>query len=134
MYKGSCLCGKVRFEISSKIQNIIYCHCSQCRKAQGSAFATNGNVEAGGFKFISGEDELTGYESSPDQIKYFCKNCGSPIMSKSKSSPNTVRVRLGVIESDITERPVAHIFATSKANREEIAGDLPQYEACEPGR
>ena len=55
-------------------------------------------------------------------------------MSKSKSSPNTVRVRLGVIESDITERPVAHIFATSKANWEEIAGDLPQYEAYEPGR
>ena len=134
MYKGSCLCGKVRFEISSEIQNIIYCHCSQCRKAQGSAFATNGNVEAGGFKFISGEDELTAYESSPGQTKYFCRNCGSPIMSKNDSSPNTVRVRLGVIESDITERPVAHIFATSKANWEEIAGDLPQYEAYEPGR
>jgi len=134
MYTGSCLCGKVRFEISSEIQRIIYCHCSQCRKAQGSAFATNGNVDMQGFKFISGESELTGYESSPGQTKYFCKHCGSPIISTSTSNPNKVRVRLGVIESDITERPTAHIFVTSKANWEDIEGDLPKYETYEPGR
>jgi len=134
MYKGGCLCGRVRFEISSEIKNIIYCHCSQCRKAQGSAFATNGNVDIEGFRFIAGEDELTGYESSPGQTKYFCKTCGSPIISKNESAPNRVRVRLGVIESDINERPTAHIFATSKANWEDIEGDLPQYESYEPGR
>lgn len=134
MYNGSCLCEKVRFVITGEIQNIIYCHCSQCRKAQGSAFATNGNIDAKGFKFISGENELTAYESSPGQKKYFCKNCGSPIISKNDSSPNKVRIRLGVIESDITERPVAHIFVTSKANWDEIESDLPQYEAYEPNR
>ena len=134
MYNGSCLCGKVRFEISSEIQSIIYCHCSQCRKAQGSAFATNGNVDIKGCKFISGENALTSYESSPCQTKYFCNNCGSPIISKNKSNPNKVRVRLGVIESDIIERPTAHIFVTSKANWENIEGDLPQYETYVPDR
>ena len=134
MYKGSCLCGKIRFEITSEIKDIIYCHCSQCRKAQGSAFATNGNIDIEAFKFTLGENKLTGYESSPGQTKYFCKNCGSPIISKNESSPNKVRVRLGVIESDITERPTAHIFVTSKANWEDINGDLPQYEAYEPNR
>ena len=133
-YHGGCLCGKVRFEITGGIHDIIYCHCSQCRKAQGSAFATNGNVATDRFNFISGENELTGYESTPGQIKYFCKYCGSPIISKNKSSPNKVRVRLGTIESDIIERPAAHIFVTSKANWEEIEGDLPQYETYEPGR
>ena len=134
MYSGGCLCGKVRFEITSEIHNIIYCHCSQCRKAQGSAFATNGNVDTNGFKIVSGENELTGYESSPGQTIYFCKNCGSPIISKSESNPNKVRVRLGVVETDISERPVAHIFSTSKANWEDIEGDLPQYESYEPSR
>ena len=37
MYKGGCLCGTVCFEIRGAIRNIVYCHCSQCRKAQGSA-------------------------------------------------------------------------------------------------
>lgn len=134
MYTGGCLCGAVRFEIHGPIHNIVYCHCSRCRKAQGSAFATNGNVSADDFRLISGADALTGYESTPGQSKYFCKTCGSPIMSKTDSRPDQVRVRLGTIESDIEERPMAHIFATSKANWEEICGDLPQYEAYEADR
>lgn len=133
-YVGGCLCGKVRFEITGEIQNIIYCHCSQCRKAQGSAFAVNGYVNKNEFRFIQGEDELTGYESTPGQIKYFCKNCGSPIMSKTISEPDKVRIRLGTIETDIIERPIGHIFVTSKANWEQIEGDLPQYEEYEPSR
>lgn len=112
----------------------MYCHCSQCRKAQGSAFAANGIVSASGFRLLSGADNLTGFESSPGQNKYFCKTCGSPILSKTESKPDQVRVRIGTIDSDIAERPEAHIFATSKANWETIAGDLPQFEGYEPSR
>jgi hypothetical protein len=134
MYTGGCLCGKIRFEIHSPIHNIVYCHCSKCRKAQGSAFATNGIVMAADFRIISGQDQLTGYKVSPEQTKYFCKTCGSPIMSKTTLRPGQIRVRLGTIESAINERPVAHTFATSKADWEDICGDLPQYESYEPGR
>ena len=134
MYSGSCLCGAVQFEIKGPISQIVHCHCSQCRKAQGSAFATNGNVASRDFKILSGDDELTAYESTPGQKKYFCKICGSPIMSKSESKADQVRIRLGTISSDVTERPMAHIFTTSKANWEDICGDLPQYESYEPGR
>lgn len=134
MYKGGCLCDVVRIEITGEVRNIVYCHCSQCRKAQGSAFATNGIVSTQDFRITRGEQNLQGYESTPGQVKYFCKTCGSPILSKSTSRPGEVRVRLGIIESNITERPIAHIFTTSKADWEEICGELPQYEEYEPGR
>ena len=134
MYTGSCLCGTVRFSISGGIRNIIFCHCSQCRKAQGTAFATNGIVNEHDFRIESGEDVLSQYESSPGQTRYFCKICGSPMLSRNTAKPGQVRVRLGTIESDITERPQAHIFVGSKANWETITGDLPQYDSYEPGR
>jgi len=134
MYSGACLCGAVTFEISGSISQIVHCHCSQCRQVQGSAFATNGIVKASEFTILSGEDKLTAYLSSAWQTKYFCQICGSPIISKSDSKPDEVRIRLGAITSDIKERPGAHIFTTSKANWEEICGDLPQYESYEPGR
>lgn len=134
MVTGGCLCGSVRFEISGPIRNIVHCHCSQCRKAQGSAFATNGIVKAADFRLLGGQGTLTGYESSPGQTKYFCRICGSPIMSRTEARPGQVRVRLGTIESELEERPMAHIFASSKANWETICGDLPQYDAYEPGR
>lgn len=134
MYKGSCLCGSVRFEIKGEIRNIVFCHCSQCRRVQGSAFATNGIVMAEDFVFLSGEEVLTTYEDPPGHKKLFCSQCGSPIMSKRDSAPDQVRVRLGTIVSDIKERPGAHIFATSKANWDEITDDLPQYDGYEPDR
>jgi hypothetical protein len=55
-------------------------------------------------------------------------------MSKTVTKPDEIRVRLGAIESDIEERPGAHIFVSSKANWEEIGGGLPQYTAYEPNR
>jgi hypothetical protein len=133
-YVGGCLCGKIRFEIVGEIKNIVYCHCTQCRKAQGSEFAVNGYVNEDEFIFTRGQGELTGYESTTGQTKYFCRHCGSPIMSKSISKTDRVRVRLGTIETDIVERPMGHIFVTSKANWESIEGHLPQYEEYEPTR
>ena len=128
MYHGSCLCGAVRFTIKSEIKDIVCCHCSLCRKAQGSAFATNGNVELVNFNFISGQNNLTSFKASETQSKLFCKTCGSPIMSKNSSTPHMIRVRLGTIESDIEERPEAHIFVSSKANWENISDNIPQYD------
>ena len=127
IYHGSCLCGAVKFTIKNNIKDIVCCHCSLCRKAQGSAFATNGNVPLKDFTFLSGEINLTPYKSSETQIKLFCKSCGSPIMSKNTLTPDTIRVRLGTIESDIKETPEAHVFVDSKANWEQISDTLPRY-------
>lgn len=55
-------------------------------------------------------------------------------LCRTATRPGQVRVRLGTIGSDIEERPMAHIFASSKANWDTIFGDLPQYDADEPGR
>lgn len=134
MYKGGCLCGAVKYEIDGGIRNIVCCHCSICRKAHGTAFATNGIVHTGDFRFISGEHNLTGYESSPGQTKYFCKTCGSPILSRNLARLDQIRIRVGTIESDISERPEAHIFVSSKANWEEVCGDIPRFDGYEPGR
>ena len=127
MYHGSCLCGTVQFTIKKGIKDIVFCHCSLCRKAQGSAFATNGNIDAENFRFTCGETNLTAYPYTAHQSKFFCKTCGSPIFSKNSQTPETIRIRLGTIKSDIEEKPEAHIFVDSKANWDEITDTLPQY-------
>lgn len=127
MYKGSCLCGEIRFELNGPINDIVFCHCSECRRVQGSAFATNGNVAKSDFRYIAGENLLTAFESSPGKTKYFCSKCGSPMLSTNANFPDSARVRLGTIQTDITERPGCHIFVESKANWDNITDDLPQF-------
>jgi len=34
---GSCLCGRVHYEITPPYWGFWYCHCERCRKATGSA-------------------------------------------------------------------------------------------------
>jgi hypothetical protein len=54
MLKGSCLCGGIQYEIDADLGPVTNCHCGQCRKASGSAFASNASVPAASFRFVAG--------------------------------------------------------------------------------
>lgn len=134
MHKESCLCGSIQFALDGNVTDIIHCHCSLCRKASGSAYATNGFINAQDLKLTDQNNTLTFYQSSEGKRKYFCKSCGTPIYSSNTLSPERYRLRLGAVDSDISERPISHNFVTSKANWEDLNAELPHYEKHEPGR
>ena len=126
-YAGSCLCGAVRYEIHGKIGGIMQCHCSKCRKANGTAYAANAPVARADFTFIAGEDALKKFASSAGTQRCFCGHCGSPIISIKAETPDFYRLRIGTLDTPLAQRPVCHIFTASKAEWEQIADDLPQY-------
>ncbi len=134
MHEGRCLCGEVRYEVRGEIGPIVLCHCSQCRRAQGSAFGANAEVRAADFVVVAGAASIRDFESSPGKWRSFCSLCGSPLYSRRADRIGAVRLRVGTVETPLARRPVAHIFATSKAEWFEILDDLPQYEGTEPGR
>jgi len=49
MARASCLCGGVRYEVTGELGPVALCHCGMCRKATGSAFASNASVARDGF-------------------------------------------------------------------------------------
>ena len=126
--KATCLCGGVRIEISGKVGPVVYCHCSLCRKASGTAFAANADVRREYWTFISGEELIREYESSPEHFRAFCSRCGSPIYSRRPEAPDILRIRLGILEDDPQRRSLAHFWVGSKADWFEISDDLPQFE------
>lgn len=134
MYVGKCLCGKVEIQITGKISDIIHCHCSLCRKNSGTAFATNGFINATDFEITSGKNNLSKFSFKPGRNRYFCTSCGSPVYSSNEQDPTRYRIRLGILDSNIIERPISHNFVSSKANWEELDVQLPRYNAFEPNR
>ena len=114
MHSGSCLCGAVKYEIRGELGVAFYCHCSRCRKASGSAFASNAVVQIGDFVLLEGADSLRTYTADTGLSRQFCGHCGSPITSSRPGLPQ-VRVRLGTLDSPLHEGPQAHIFTASKA-------------------
>ena len=134
MYQASCLCGAVQISISGPIQDIIHCHCSLCRKSSGTAYATNGFVQISDFKMEKGQDSLKYFEMKPGKKRHFCQHCASPVYSSNDQDISRVRLRLGILDSQIEERPISHNFVTSKADWEDLDAQLPRYEKHEPSR
>ncbi len=58
MHTGHCLCGAVRLEIAGEFLHAYYCHCSICRRASGSSFATNGFVRADDLRVVGGGEAI----------------------------------------------------------------------------
>lgn len=104
-YRGSCLCGAIRFRIHAELAPIQVCHCAQCRKAQGGPFATNIPIARAAFELVAGGQLLRGFESSPGKTRHFCAACGSPVYSSRAARPETMRIRAGLIDEPLAVRP-----------------------------
>jgi hypothetical protein len=134
MHAGSCLCGDIAYEIDAELSDFGHCHCRSCRKASGTAFATNAGVDRAAFKLVSGADTLREFESSPGKLRAFCSRCGSPIYAYLTKTPNILRIRLGSLDTPLASRARAHTFVSDKADWEDIASysTLPQFPEWAP--
>lgn len=131
--KGSCLCGAIEFEMTGTPWGATHCHCSRCRKARGTAHATNVLVALDGVRYLRGEELLSKYRVP--EAKYFahwfCRVCGSS-MPRFDEGRGFCVVPMGSFDDDPGVRPGRHIHVASKAAWDTIADDLPQFEAGPP--
>ena len=128
MIKGRCECGEVQYEVNAEISDLSYCHCTQCRRLHGAAFAAYGGIPRDRFRYLSGEGDLKRYASSPEIDRVFCGICGSNILADFKPEPEVMFVSMGTMNGNPKCPPAYHQFVASKAPWYEICGDLAQYE------
>jgi hypothetical protein len=91
-YRGSCHCGRVRFEVQADLDHVRVCDCSMCRR-RGSL---NHRVAEGDLKILTPLDELALYQWNTHTAKdYFCPVCGIQPFRRPRTAPEqwTVNVR-----------------------------------------
>lgn len=125
--RGSCLCGGVQYQVTGPLTGAVNCHCSTCRKAHGAAFRTRAAVRRQDFHWVSGEELLTFYASSPGNDRGFCRVCGTQILSVVEAQPEYYGLALGALDDDPGVGARTNIFVGSKAPWFEITDGLPQY-------
>lgn len=133
MVTGGCLCGAIKYEISSSLQFARNCHCAMCRKVTGAAFATWAYVEVNNFRWVRGEAQLGKYQSSSDVTRTFCKMCGSTMQYVAKPTfQDAFGLALGTVDGDPGCKSMRHVMVGSKAPWFEITDKLPQSEEAAP--
>jgi len=132
MLKGSCLCGQVRYTYNGIVEELSMCHCSQCRKAQGTAVTANSPLKESDLHF-EGKDFIKEYNSSGDKVRAFCSQCGSALYSAKSSVPGIKRIRLGTVDTAFTCQNKYHIHADSIASWHEITDQHPQFKQAKKG-
>ena len=124
--RGGCFCDSVRFELKGSLQNARACHCSRCRKAFSGASSAYAELSpSSSLEWLSGEDNLTIYETGEGWGMGFCSKCGSTICGLHAGQVHGLT--LGCINGDPGVEIEMHIFVDSKAPWDHIEGDAKQY-------
>ncbi len=131
MIQGHCECKRVSYQADCEITDLSHCHCSQCRRLHGAAYATFAGIDATKFRYRSGEEELKTYASSHDHNRVFCGNCGSNILVSVEGFSDFLYLCLGGVDGNPSLPEAYHIFVGSKAPWHEITDDLVQYDEAD---
>ena len=132
-FEGSCFCRKVRYNIRGSIGPMDHCHCVDCRKSHGAAFATYVAVPRDGFRFVSGEDHLTTYAAESGTTRSFCRTCGTIVICRwSDGGREGMQISASTLDTPSGLKPASHSFIRSKDDWFDITYRLPQYETHVP--
>ena len=132
MISGRCECGQVAYQVDGEVHDFSHCHCSQCRRMHGAAYASFAGVPRAAFSYLPGKDAVSRYASSASHSRVFCPNCGSNIMVELTSEPDDVYLAMGTMDGELSLPPGYHIYVGSKASWHSISDDLPQYDTEPP--
>ncbi|ANO53200.1 GFA family protein [Woeseia oceani] len=128
-FSGSCLCGKVAYEISGEVQAFFHCHCGRCRKASGTGHASNVIVRYSQQSWTRGENLLRRYHV-PDAERFhtvFCSECGSP-MPRVAAQANIAVIGAGSLDNDPDLTVTGRIFQDSRAKWSCSGDGLPHWQ------
>ncbi|WP_374436786.1 GFA family protein [Tabrizicola sp.] len=121
---GGCLCGKVRFTTRGPLREVVFCHCSQCRRQTGLYFAAT-SVAADRLD-LEGAEHVTWFASSTFASRGFCRTCGSLLFWKPNDEPRYA-VLAGAFDRPESLHPGYHICTEGRAEFYRISDGLPQY-------
>lgn len=110
---GGCLCGKVRYTISSEPITCAVCHCRDCQRFTGSAFVSAMRVPVDAVS-VQGELKTVEVTGGSGQVirRHFCPNCGSGVFGE-PHRPGMINVMAGTLDDPSAFVPAAELFCDS---------------------
>jgi hypothetical protein len=131
---GSCLCGGVRYEVTGPLQDVLICHCEECRRWHGHVSATSATrkqdlalLETRGLRWIQSP------RSDAGARRGFCGECGSSLFWDAPGL-GTISIAAGTLDGQTGLHVASHWYVSQAGDYYEIREDgLPHHERSGEG-
>lgn len=111
---GGCACGAIRYETDAEPVVMLNCHCRDCQRGGGGAYAAVLVVPKAAVRF-HGEPRY--YKSVGNAgwavERGFCATCGSPTSLKLERMPDLLGLHAGSLDDPSQYKPKLDIFTDS---------------------
>ena len=126
---GGCLCGALRYEITGEVKYAGLCHCADCQKSTGSAFAPYMGISSADFRYTGAfaifEMDLGDGRTSR---RNFCPKCGSTIFGGDPDHGG-MTVYAGTLDDPAQFAPRNEIFIRDRRDWAHVPpGSIPEFE------
>jgi hypothetical protein len=130
---GGCQCGRVRYEIKANPLTLYVCHCTECQRQSGSAFALSLAV-ARDAVVVNGTPATWRRELESGRVIWclFCAQCGTRLLHNPERNPQASIVKPGTLDDTKWLNPVGHIWTRSAQSWVQIPQSTVNYEGQPP--
>ena len=127
---GGCACGAVRYRLTSAPMFTHCCHCRDCQRQTGSAFAVNALIEADRVVVQVGAPEpyILPTDSGEPHRVHRCPECRTTLWSEYGGGTAVRFVRVGTLDDPSVLTPDVHIFTRSKAPWVRLPEGAPAFD------
>ena len=131
---GGCQCGTVRYQITAAPLAVYVCHCTECQRQSGSAFALSLAVARDALAVVDGAPAVWRRELEDGRVIdcLFCGDCGVRLFHNPERNPRASIVKPGTLDDTTWLKPVGHIWTKSAQSWVPIPNDTVNYEAQPP--
>ncbi len=131
LLEGGCACGAVRYRLGAAPMFVHCCHCRDCQRQTGGAFAINALIEARQVVVLSGETAPSTMptDSGRSHLVHRCIVCGTALWSE-YGGRDTIRfMRASTLDDPTALTPDVHIYVRSKLPWVRLPDGVPAFEA-----
>ena len=131
---GGCLCGGVRFQLTTLPLTAGYCHCTRCQRRTGTSSSAQARIDARTLRMLQGEELLKAWrDPEGGHEKLFCGECGAHLFSRNPDDTTQMSVRMGAFDGDPGVRPSWRSFVAYAVPWEPIPDDgLERFSEAKP--
>jgi hypothetical protein len=125
---GGCLCGAVRYTADADPTSATVCHCTDCQKFTGSAFAALVLVSKEALALSGTLKTFSSRGGSGNPIlRHFCPECGSSIAEEPGARPGVLVLNVGTFDDPAVAKPGREIFRDAALPWVHLDGDIPRF-------